>query len=216
MARPGRLVNCSLVFLLVIRCTRAPGQRDRSGRLARTRAVPCRAAPLGEPGQARLARLLCSRDNYRIGIGHHTFLTEEAILRRGYLQRAPAARACACVRVSERPRRSTSVSTGRPVVSSRGPTERIDDGSHGARSRETRRSRRVSSPPAVPPRRTARNRGRRRSASETLLILRRAIARRASAPRETRVELMVDRSLAFFYIFIIQLLVTNLIGVLEP
>lgn len=32
MARPGRLVNCSLVFLLVIRCTRAPGQIDGRAR----------------------------------------------------------------------------------------------------------------------------------------------------------------------------------------
>lgn len=43
MARPGRLVNCSLVFLLVIRCTRAPGQagsRASQARLARLLRAP--------------------------------------------------------------------------------------------------------------------------------------------------------------------------------
>lgn len=43
MARPGRLVNCSLVFLLVIRCTRAPGQagsRASQARLARLLHAP--------------------------------------------------------------------------------------------------------------------------------------------------------------------------------
>lgn len=58
MARPGRLVNCSLVFLLVIRCTRAPGQTGQQRSL--------------EPG---------SHDSSAPGIitasasGRHTFLT---------------------------------------------------------------------------------------------------------------------------------------------
>lgn len=58
MARPGRLVNCSLVFLLVIRCTRAPGQEAGFRASVESRA---------EPGQARTTSP-CSRDNYRIGI----------------------------------------------------------------------------------------------------------------------------------------------------
>lgn len=66
MARPVRLVNCSLVFLLVIRCIRAPGQRPT--RLGGQRA--------SERGQARMAPL-CSRDNCHIGIGRHTFLTRD-------------------------------------------------------------------------------------------------------------------------------------------
>lgn len=46
MARLVRLVNCSLVFLLVIRCIRAPGQR------------PARLKPSERASVARLARLL--------------------------------------------------------------------------------------------------------------------------------------------------------------
>ena len=66
MARPARLVNCSLVFLLVIRCIRAPGQRP----------TRLRAQRASERGQAHMAPL-CSRDNYHIGIGRHMFLTRD-------------------------------------------------------------------------------------------------------------------------------------------
>lgn len=79
MARPGRLVNCSLVFLLVIRCTRAPGQ----------------AGFRTESGQARTT---LTEDNYRIGIGRHICSLPEPILHSMATCNAhlSASRSCAC------------------------------------------------------------------------------------------------------------------------
>lgn len=120
MARSVRLVNCSLVFLLVIRCIRAPGQRPTGLELSER-----------ERGQARTAPL-CSRDNYRIG--RHTFLTRadppatatcDAPASRCIAPaalRAARVRTRARARVRERERAERFYE--RPVVTSRGTTKR--------------------------------------------------------------------------------------------
>lgn len=87
MARPGRLVNCSLVFLLVIRCTRAPGQK------AGFRAS---VEPRTESGQARTTSP-CSRDNCRIGIAAVIYVPYQNRYSGTATCNAPCApRSCAC------------------------------------------------------------------------------------------------------------------------